>query len=162
MATCRCSVPPWILRSEPAMKLICKLRQLLLLASLCWPALGYAEVVVVMSAKAGVEKLTQEQVINIFLGRYRKLDSGQGALPIDQPGESELRAEFYRKLVGKNISEINTYWTQLILSGKTTPPLATQSPEKVLEVLSTVPGAIGYIDPKQVDARVRVVFRFKD
>lgn len=121
-----------------------------------------AEVVVVMGAKSGVERLSHDQVVNVFMGRYRKLDSGLTAVPLDLPIDSDLRSEFYRKLVDKTLAEINSYWTRLNFSGKTTAPGLAPSAERLIEWLASNPAGIGYLDAKQVDHRVRVVLRLPD
>lgn len=132
---------------------------LALLGFLCC-ASAWADVVVVVDAKSGVERLTQDEVVNIFLGRYRKLPTGVAAVPIDQPFDSGLRAQFYRKLVNKSLSEINAYWARLYFSGKTAPPLEASLASEVLANIIGNPGGIGYIEQGQADARVRVVFSF--
>ncbi|CAK0742630.1 hypothetical protein CCP3SC15_1200008 [Gammaproteobacteria bacterium] len=76
---------------------------------------------VIVNPESGVEMLSREEVINIFLGRYRKLPSGIMAQPIDQADQTG-KALFYKLLVGKELSEINSYWARLIFSGKTKPP----------------------------------------
>lgn len=117
-----------------------------------------ADVVVVAAAQAEIAALSRDEVINIFMGRYRVLPSGQTATPIDQPAHSALRAEFYRKLVGKDLAEINAYWARLVFSGKTRPPLPTQHADEVLSRILETPGGIGYIDRSQLDARFRLLF----
>jgi len=119
-----------------------------------------ADVVVVVDAKSGVERLTQDEVINIFLGRHRKLPTGVAAMPIDQPLSSGLRAEFYRKLADKDLAEINAYWARLYFSGKTRPPLQANSSKEVLSHVVDTPGGVGYLERNQVDARVRIVLSF--
>jgi ABC-type phosphate transport system substrate-binding protein len=116
-----------------------------------------AEIVVVVDAKAGVDALSQDDVINIFLGRHRKLPIGIAAKPIDQPVTTGLRAEFYRKLVDKSLPEINAYWARLHFSGKSAPPLQANSSNEALQHVIGNPGGIAYIDRSQVDARVRIV-----
>ncbi len=119
-----------------------------------------ADVVVVVDAKSGVERLTQDEVINIFLGRHRTLPTGVAALPIDQPVAGGLRAEFYRKLAGKDLAEINAYWARLYFSGKTRPPLQANSTSEVLAHVVDTSGGIGYLERNQADAHVRIVFSF--
>jgi ABC-type phosphate transport system substrate-binding protein len=119
-----------------------------------------AEVVVVVDAKSGVERLTQDEVINIFLGRHRKLPTGIAALPIDQPVAGGLRAEFYRKLADKDLAEINAYWARLYFSGKTRPPLQANSASEVLAHVVGNPGGVGYLERNQADARVKIVLTF--
>jgi ABC-type phosphate transport system substrate-binding protein len=133
---------------------------LLIAASLLGMGLARAEVVVVVDANSGIDQLTQDQVINIYLGRHRKLPSGIAALPVDQPASENLRAEFYRKLVDKDLSEINAYWARLHFSGKTSPPIQAAIPGEVLKHVIDKPGGIGYIDRSKVDARVRIVLAF--
>lgn len=119
-----------------------------------------AEPVVVVNARSGVERLTQDEVINIFLGRYRKLPTGMTAIPFDQPEGSALRAEFYRKLVNKELNEINAYWSRLIFSGKTPPPKQAVSAAEVLALLSANPGGIAYVERGLVDSRFHIVLEF--
>jgi len=130
---------------------------LVLFACLLLSTAASAEVVVVVGAKSGVSQLTQDEVINIFLGRHRKLPNGQAALPYDLPTTDTMRADFYRRLVDKSIAEINAYWARLLFSGKTNPPQSGLSSQDVLKAVASVPGAIGYLDRSQADERVRIV-----
>lgn len=130
---------------------------LTVVASLLLPTAVSAEVVVVMDAAAEVGLLTRNQVINIFLGRHRQLPSGIAAQPVDQPVSASLRAEFYRKLVDKDLSEINAYWARLHFSGKTTAPLQAATAAEVLHHVIGKPGGIAYIERNQIDARLRIV-----
>lgn len=130
----------------------------LLLVSLCRPA--SAEPVVVVNVASMVHQLSQDDVVNIFLGRYRSLPGGGTALPIDQPESSPLRAEFYRKLVNKNLNEINAYWSRLVFSGKTSPPQQASSAAEVVLFMARNPDGIAYVERDQVDKRMRIVMEF--
>ena len=131
-----------------------------LIAMLSYAAPAMAEPVVVVNARSGVERLSQDEVINIFLGRYRRLPNGTAALPIDQPEASALRAEFYRKLVNKDLNEINAYWSRLIFSGKTSPPRQAANAAEIIQLITSTPGSIAYLERNQVDSRVRIVLEF--
>jgi hypothetical protein len=128
-----------------------------LIALLSLPAAA-ADLVVVVNARSGVEHLSHDEVVNIFLGRYRQLPGGQLALPIDQPSALPERALFYRLLVNKDLPQINAYWARLVFSGKTQPPLQAANPDEVLARLRNERGAVAYIERDQVDARMRVVY----
>jgi hypothetical protein len=133
--------------------------RLFLLAFLALPTLATraGDLVVVVNAHSGVEHLTHDDAINIFMGRYRRLPSGLAAIPIDLHGSLPEKSQFYRLLVDKDISEINTYWARLTFSGKASPPRQAQSTAEMLNWMARTPGAIGYIERTQVDARVRAV-----
>ncbi len=119
-----------------------------------------AEIVVVVNPKSGVEKLSRDEVVNIFLGRFRQLPSGIAALPVDLPAGQPEKSAFYRQLVNKELAEINAYWARLMFSGRTAPPKQAASVDDAIAYVGATPGAIGYLDRARVDGRVRVVLEF--
>ena len=130
-----------------------------LIFALLLPATAWADdIVVVVNPGSGVESLSRNDVINIFLGGFRRLPSGIPALPVDLPQGNPVREEFYRLLVGKNPAEINTYWSRLIFSGKTRPPLQAARVEDAQAMVLGSVGAITYLDRSKVDGRFKIVF----
>ncbi len=133
----------------------------LLLCCVVWlPA--RAEMVVIVGAGSGIEHLSRQEVINIYMGRYRKLQNDEVAVPLDIAGESAERRYFYRLLLDKTLAEINAYWARLIFSGKTTAPEEVGSQREVLERVARDPAAIGYVEKQNLNARVKAVYEFKD
>lgn len=117
-----------------------------------------ADLVVVANPKSGIERLKRQEVIYLFMGRWRQLPSGTEAHPIDLGNDSTERAEFYRQLVNKEPSEIKAYWSRLVFSGGSRPPYTAESREEQIRLISSTPGAIGYIDRSHIDSRLRIVF----
>ena len=120
-----------------------------------------AELVVVVNPKSGVDRLTRDDVINIFLGRYRQLPSGITAQPVDLPATQPEKALMYRLLVGKDLDQIASYWSRLVFSGRTSPPIQATSTEEVLRYVAANRGAVGYVEHSRVDTRVRVVLEIQ-
>ena len=116
------------------------------------------EPVVIVNPKSGVERLTRDEVTNLFMGRQKRLPSGIVALPVEQAQPVALRARFYQLLVKKDLPDINAYWARLFFSGQAQPPRQAHSAEEVLELVAANKGAIGVVDGALVDRRVRVVF----
>jgi hypothetical protein len=134
-------------------------RLILLLLLALLPLAARAEsIVVVVNPGSGVESLSRNDVINIFLGGFRQFPSGIPALPIDLPQGHPVREEFYRLLVGKNPSEINTYWSRLIFSGKTRPPIQAGRVEDAQSMVLGSAGAITYMERSKAGGRVKIVF----
>lgn len=127
------------------------LRRLALLAGALlpavWPALpAHADVVVVTSARSSIEKLSRDEVINIFMGRYRRAPDGSAVHPLDLDADSPVRRVFYRRLLDKSLEEINVYWMRLVFAGRTAPPAETLGQDEMLEKLAGDPQAIGYVN----------------
>lgn len=132
-------------------------RGLCLLFLLGCTGMAAAELVVVTNARNGVESLSRNEVINIFMGRYRHLPGGLAALPADLPASHPAKARFYRLLVDKDLADIDAYWARLVFSGKTSPPRPLENANQLLDWIIRTTGAVAYLDRKQVDGRVRVV-----
>lgn len=138
---------------------------LLAILLVCSPALAEPalnDLVLIANADSGIEHLTKREVINIYLGRYRRLDTGSTAEPIDLSSKTDTKALFYRLLVDKNLAEINAYWSRLVFSGKTRPPQQVDNVDKVLEMVGHNRNALGYIDRASVNSKVIIVFEWSD
>lgn len=123
---------------------------------------AWADLVIVTGPSTGITALSKEEVINIYLGRYRRLPNGALAEPLDMAETSETKKEFYWKLVEKTPAEINAYWARLVFSGQTRPPTAlSSSGEATLRLLSH-PGAIAYIERHKLDKRLVILFEFNN
>jgi ABC-type phosphate transport system substrate-binding protein len=130
---------------------------LLLLLLVMFTPSAQAELVIIVHEKNKIDSLTAQQVQNIFLGRSRIFPNGKFALPIDQ--SSPLRAEFYEKLSGRPVEQINAYWARIMFTGQASPPQQLPDDKAVLQTVRENEGAIGYIDSKQVDKTIHVVLR---
>ena len=117
-------------------------------------------IVVIVNPASGVERLSREEVIDIFLGRFRKLPSGRAALPIDVETRDE-RARFYRLLVKKSPAEISSYWARLVFSGQTSPPFQVADSTTAVELVKSNPNAIAYVTRASVTSGVKVVLEIK-
>lgn len=135
-----------------------RLASFLLTATLGLSPAAAAEPVVIVHPESGVQSLTRDDVINIFMGRQKRLPSGIAALPVEQAHPTATRARFYQLLVKKDLPDINAYWARLLYSGQAQPPRQADSAEEVLELVAMNRGAIGVLDGARVDRRVRVVF----
>lgn len=118
----------------------------------------HAQLVVVVNARSGVAAMSQNEVVNVFFGRTRQFFNGLEAQPVDMIDSHPDRARFYGALVGKDLSEVNAYWSRQVFSGRQQPPVRAASPEEVMRLVLAQPGGIGFIDLSKADARVRVVY----
>lgn len=120
-------------------------------------ASAYADVVVVVSAKCSVTRLTAEQAANIFLGKVDTFPNKAKVFPIDQVEGSAPRNEFYSKVANKDSSQVAAYWSRIIFSGEGVPPKLLNGNEAVRNAVANDLNAIGYIDKSAVDSSVKIV-----
>lgn len=138
------------------------IRRLILLCLTTWLLMlagaAHAQLVVVVNARSGVAAMSRNEVINVFFGRTRQFFNGVEAQPVDMADSHPDRARFYSALVGKELSEVNAYWSRQLFSGRQQPPVKAASPEDVMKLVLSQPGGIGFIELTKADARVRVVY----
>jgi len=121
-------------------------------------AVAADDVVVIVNQKIGVNKMTRDEVINVFLGRNRQLASGVTALPLDLPGSSVERERFYLQLTGKSMNEINAYWARLIFSGKASPPAQVRNQEEAVQMVIDNRSAVAYVARNKVSSSATIVY----
>jgi ABC-type phosphate transport system substrate-binding protein len=117
--------------------------------------------VIIVNPASGVEQLSREQAINIFMGRYRKLPSGIVAFPIDVGSQTQQRKRFYQLLVSKELSEIDAYWARLVFSGQTSPPLQVPDERTAVQLVAGNRSAIAYVERDQVNQHVKVILELE-
>jgi ABC-type phosphate transport system substrate-binding protein len=118
-----------------------------------------ADIAIIANLQNSQHQLSALQVQDIFTGRTRSFPNGQFAITFDQQA---LRNDFYQKLTGRPIAQINAYWARLMFSGQTSPPTKLADDQSIIKVVQENAGAIGYIDSKNVDAQsVRILLILK-
>ena len=125
-------------------------------------ASAHAEVVVIASARSPVTSLTAEQTARIFLGKTTTFPNDGEAFPVDQVEGSEIRNEFYAKVVHKNPTQLSAYWARVIFTGNGKPPVELAGNVTVRNVVAKNRNAIGYIDKRYVNRSVRVILNLEE
>jgi ABC-type phosphate transport system substrate-binding protein len=134
--------------------LIATLPILLLISAQAW-----ADIVVVVHPQSELKNLTKQQVIDIYMGRLQISADGGKIVPYDQPQDSEIRAAFYQNLTGKPVASVNAYWARLLFTGRASPPRQPSDSMSIVDIVAESLYAIGYIDEKDLDGRVSIVFK---
>ena len=123
-------------------------------------AIAHSEpvVVVVVSASSPVAKLDKEQVANLFSGKSSSFPDGSAAVPIEQADGAPAHEEFHKSITEKSASQLKSYWSKMIFSGKGTAPKEVASNAELLKLLAGNPAMIGYVDKNALDKTVKVIF----
>jgi len=134
----------------------------LFLGIICAVSALAVDIVVIVNPKSGVDLLSKDDVIDIFMGRNRQLSSGIPTLPLDLPDTSAERENFYARLTGKSISEINAYWARLNFTGRATPPALVRSQEEAIHKVIDNRSSLAYVTRSKISAQVKVVFELNE
>jgi hypothetical protein len=95
--------------------------------------------------------LGKEQLADLYLGRNQSLTL------LDLPESSTTRTDYYKKLTGKDPSQIKSMWSRLTFTGKGVPPKELPDGAAVKKAVAADPKTVGYIDKSEVDGTVKVL-----
>jgi ABC-type phosphate transport system substrate-binding protein len=109
------------------------------------------EIVVVVNPKNPATRMFSEQASQFFLGKSTMF------VPLDQAEKSPIRAEFYQKISGKDISQVKAAWAKIVFTGKGVAPAEMHSTAEVKKAIVADINAIGYIEKSAVDDSVKVI-----
>jgi ABC-type phosphate transport system substrate-binding protein len=122
---------------------------LMLAAQLMLVAVAQADVVVIGNVAAPA--MSKDEVTQFFLGK------SQAMKPVDRSSADPIKAQFYQKLSGQDLSQVKATWSRLVFTGKASAPKELPDAAAVKKAVAADPKAIGYIDKSEVDATVKVL-----
>lgn len=127
---------------------------LLALGLLAGSVMTHAELVVVVNPKVTISRLSQSQLLGLFLGKSLEFPDGSVALPVNVEGDR--RAQFYQKILKKPPAQMEKYWARMIFMGTATPPREINV-KRLKETVAETTGAISYMERREVDPSVKVL-----
>lgn len=125
------------------------------------PVCAHADLAVIVSLSNTSPTLDAEQVGRIFLGKIGSFPDGRKAIPVDQPRDAPGRDEFYRLISRKTAVQLASYWARMSFTGRGMPPFEAESESEVLTMVAENPSTIGYVDARNVDGRVKVLYTLR-
>ncbi len=114
-------------------------------------AMAQAEVAVIVNP-AAAKTPSQSDVANIFLGKDKSMKG------IDQAGWTPAKEAFYAGVTSKNESQLKSYWSGLIFTGKGQPLPSVADDAAVVAKVAAEADAIGYVEASAVNGSVKVLF----
>jgi hypothetical protein len=114
-------------------------------------SLAQAEVAVIVNPGAA-KAPSQSEVANIFLGKDKSMKG------VDQAGWTPAKEAFYAGVTSKNESQLKSYWSGLIFTGKGQPLPSVADDAAVVAKVAAEADAIGYVDSAAVNGSVKVLF----
>jgi hypothetical protein len=122
------------------------------LALLSCATLAQAEVAVIVNAGASAAP-SHADVANIFLGKDKSLKG------VDQAAWNPTKEKFDAGVANKNESQLKSYWSGLVFTGKGQPLPTVADDAAVVAKVGAEADAIGYVDAAAVSDKVKVLFK---
>lgn len=114
-------------------------------------SLALAEVAVIVNPGAA-KAPSQAEVANIFLGKDKSMKG------VDHKDWTPTKNTFYSVVTSKSESQLKSYWSGLVFTGKGQPLPSVAGDAEVVARVAAEADAIGYVDAGAVNDSVKVLF----
>jgi ABC-type phosphate transport system substrate-binding protein len=101
--------------------------------------------------------LTLAELRRIFMKQSRMWPNAETMVPVDWDGTTDVREAFCKLVMNRSVREMAEYWVQQSMTQGVAPPSTQKSARAVLRFVASVPGAISYVPPSQIDDTVNVI-----
>lgn len=126
-----------------------------LLLGRTFPAMA-AEYILVVHKENPVERLTTQDVKDIFLGKKTRWGN-DSPITIVMNTNEEIHQQFTRVVLQKSPIQLSVYWKKILYSGVGMLPLAVKDDEAAKSYVATHKNAISYINEDSLDRQVKKV-----
>jgi len=107
-----------------------------------------------------MEDLSISQVKAIFLKKLTFVNDIE-VVPINLDARDPLRLKFEQEVLHLSFQRLKIYWTKEHYMGHR-PPVSMKSQESIKAFVKNVDGAIGYIDAKNFDDDLKVIYKWSE
>lgn len=113
--------------------------------------------VIVVNKTNPVKTLPVVELRRIFTKQSRMWPHAEPMVPVDWESTADIRQVFSKQVLNRSVREMAEYWVQQSMTQGIAPPSTQRSARAVLRFVASVPGAISYVPPADVDDTVNVV-----
>ncbi|MGM0444128.1 MAG: hypothetical protein ACQEQV_08085 [Fibrobacterota bacterium] len=114
------------------------------------------EYVLIVNPANGTESLNSAMVKRYYTGRASNID-GKKAVPVNLTLTTPTAQQFLSEMVGMSVQEYKEYWVDQQIKGAGSAPMVQTADAGVVSIVSTIPGALGYVKEESVTDAVKVI-----
>jgi hypothetical protein len=112
---------------------------------------------VVVSASAGIKDISTANLRRAFQGLPTDFEGGKRFIPLNHGTGTPTRVQFDRAVLGLEPSAVGAFWIDRRIRDESPPPRTVPTPDLALRIAGSLPGAITYVFPEQLNATVKAL-----
>ncbi len=130
---------------------------LVLLSLLATTTVVQAEIVIITNKATSLHGITLTEVGELYLGKSKSFSNGNRVSTADYPPGTDVREQFYKKVLKMSDHEVTRYWAKRKFTRKLKPPKIISSGQVLKQWVASTPNSLGYIDSKLLDSSIKVL-----
>lgn len=113
--------------------------------------------VIIVNTTNTTTTATRKFIGDALLKKTTRWQNGDVIRPVDQAPDSAVRRRFTEDVLKRSVSAVQSYWQQVVFSGRDLPPPELGSNDEVVKFVAAHDGAIGYVDGAATTTGVKVL-----
>jgi len=118
------------------------------------------DIAVVVSSKFKSDTLQKSDVNRIFLAKSNRINNKK--IKIIELKNSSYKDVFYKKVLNKTQSQLHSYWSRLIFTGKANPPKQVESLDILLKKMAENKLIVTYLPVSMVTSEMKILYTLKN
>jgi len=107
-----------------------------------------------------IDEMSVGQIKALYLKKTSYIGNKK-IIPINLSSRNSIRMSFEKSVLHMSFTRLKTYWTKQHYLGHR-PPITMKSQKSVQAFIKKVDGAIGYIELKNLDDSMKIIYRWSD
>lgn len=117
----------------------------------------WADEPLVLIGHSSLQKTDLATLQRLYTGRVVTLNQ-KPATPLNLPTGSPIRQQFLTSVLAQNEEQYSGYWLVRRYVGKGAPPQEVASPDEMIRIVESTPGAVGYLPASKAPAGSNIIF----
>ncbi len=118
------------------------------------------DIAIVISRTFNANSLDKASVARIFLAKTNHINSIR--VKVFELKNSSYKKQFYKKVSGKSLAQLRSYWTRLIFTGKAQPPKQLKNREDLIQKMQDDSTVISYLPLSEVADEMKVLYTVRE
>ena len=119
-------------------------------------ATNAADFVIIVNPANSASSVSAAELRRIYTGKMTQM-GGQKLVVINLADSDPLYAVFAQKMVKMSSAEFKQFWVDAQIKGQGSAPMMQRNSAAAKMIVSSIPGAIAYVDAAVVDGSVKVL-----
>jgi len=111
-------------------------------------------------ANKNFKKISKADIKSIYLKKLSYMNDKK-IVPINLSSRDKIRKSFEKKIFHMSFTRLKSYWTKQHYLGHR-PPITMKSQKSVNLFIKKVDVSIGYMDVRNVDKNLKIIYRWSD
>lgn len=116
-----------------------------------------AEDVIIVNKANPINDISSAQLKKIYNGRIKFWDNGAKIIPLDLVDDNPSASRFANIILKVDLDTKRRFWSQKLYAGAGAPPQQEADYTRVISLVASEPGAIGYVKKEYATSAVKLI-----